>query len=68
MWISQLIMAVLLLVYAILSTQVFYNSLVKNTQESLKIYMNLFEDGGYSLDETGAKKDVYKRQGYITIL
>lgn len=63
LWISQLIMAVLLLVYAILSTQVFYNSLVKNTQESLKIYMNLFEDGGYSLDEAGAKKYSEKLSG-----
>ena len=56
-------MAVLLLVYAILSTQVFYNSLVKNTQESLKIYMNLFEDGGYSLDEEGAKEYSEKLSG-----
>lgn len=63
LWISQLIMAVLLLVYAILSTQVFYNSLVKNTQESLKIYMNLFEDGGYSLDEEGAKEYSEKLSG-----
>ena len=43
LWISQLIIAVVLLIYAVLSTQVFYNNLIAGTEKNLKVYMNLFD-------------------------
>ena len=54
LWISQLIMAVVLLIYALLSTQVFYDNLITASQNELKIYMNLFDEGDFSLDQAGA--------------
>ena len=54
LWISQLIMAVVLLIYALLSTQVFYDNLIDAARGDLKIYMNLFDENDYSLDQSGA--------------
>ncbi len=54
LWISQLIMAVVLLIYALLSTQVFYDNLIDTAHGELKIYMNLFDEGDFSLDQAGA--------------
>ncbi len=56
LWISQAILAIVLLIYALLSTQVFYGNLVENAKGNLKIYMNLFDAGEYSLNETGAEE------------
>lgn len=56
LWISQLIMAVVLLIYAVLSTQVFYNNLIAGTEKNLKVYMNLFDIKEYTLDEEGADR------------
>lgn len=56
LWISQLIMAVVLLIYAVLSTQVFYNNLIAGTEKNLKVYMNLFDIKEYTLDEEGAER------------
>ena len=49
LWISQLIMAVVLLIYALLSTQVFYDNLITASQNELKIHMNLFDEGDFSI-------------------
>ena len=38
-------MAAVLIIYTVLSTQVFYGGLVENRKESLKVYMNLFDAG-----------------------
>ncbi|MFQ9736286.1 MAG: hypothetical protein ACLR06_00205 [Christensenellaceae bacterium] len=54
LWISQLIMAAVLIIYTVLSTQVFYGGLVENRKESLKVYMNLFDAGEYAWDDVGA--------------
>lgn len=56
LWISQLIIAVVLLIYAVLSTQVFYNNLIAGTEKNLKVYMNLFDIKEYTLDEEGADR------------
>lgn len=56
LWISQLIMAVVLLIYAVLSSQVFYDNLIEGTEKNLKVYMNLFDVGTYTLDEEGAER------------
>lgn len=63
LWISQIIMAVVLLIYALLSAQVFYNKLVENTENDLGIYMNLFEIEEYGLDQAGASRFSKKLSG-----
>ena len=47
-------MAAVLIIYTVLSTQVFYGGLVENRKESLKVYMNLFDAGEYAWDDVGA--------------
>ena len=49
-----MIMAAVLIIYTVLSTQVFYGGLVENRKESLKVYMNLFDAGEYAWDDVGA--------------
>lgn len=55
LWISQLIMAVVLILYSVLSTRIFYNTLVKNTQSDLKTYVNFYDPSLYPLSDEGAK-------------
>lgn len=69
LWISQLIMAVVLLIYALLSTQVFYNNLIESTAGNLKNYVNLFDPAEYSFDREGAKLFSERLAGYrVTFL
>lgn len=63
LWVSQLIMAAVLLIYALLSTQVFYDNLIESTKGNLKVYMNLFDGREYSSDEEGAKRFSEKLSG-----
>ena len=55
LWISQLIMAVVLLIYAFFSTRVFYENLIDTTEADLKIYMNLFDENDYAIDQEGVE-------------
>lgn len=48
-------MAAVLIIYTVLSTQVFYGGLVENRKESLKVYMNLFDAGEYAWDDVRRK-------------
>ncbi len=52
--ISLAIMAVVLLLYAILSTQLFYNSSIEQTQTYLKVYASFYEADKYTFDNAGA--------------
>lgn len=54
LWISQLILAVLLIFFAFLSTQLFYKDRVEATQKDLKTYLNFFDESAYSWDSAGA--------------
>ncbi|MBQ8884809.1 MAG: hypothetical protein IJY62_00320 [Clostridia bacterium] len=55
LWISQAILAIVLIIFAFLSTQVFYKDRVKDAQSDLKTYMSFFEESAYSWDSAGAK-------------
>ena len=55
LWISQLIIAVVLLIYAMFSTQIFYENSIATQVNVLKAKTELFYEDDYSLDEIGAK-------------
>ena len=53
--ISLLIMVSSLLIFSFASTEIYYNNLVDNSKETLKVYVNQY-DSSYSFDLEGAKK------------
>ncbi len=55
LWISQLIMAVVLLIYAMFSTQIFYENSISSNVNVLKAQTELFYEGNYTFDEKGAQ-------------
>lgn len=55
LWISQLIMAFVLLIYAVFSTQVFYESHTAERLEDLKLLSVVYDETLYPPNEAGAK-------------
>lgn len=69
LWISQLIIAAVLLIYAVFSTRVFYDNLIESTGSNLKVYMNLFDADEYPLDKSGAELFSERLSGFrVTFL
>ena len=54
LWISQLIIGVVLLLYAILSAHVFYQGLQKQSKAELKAYAALFDEEKHGFSDFGA--------------
>lgn len=58
-----------ILFFSLVSTQVYYESTLKSNEETLKVYMNVFDESVYSLDNTGAKALSEKLNGArVTIM
>ncbi len=55
LWISQLIIAVVLLIYATFSTQIFYDSSLESAVSVLKAQTQVFDEENYTIDAVGAK-------------
>lgn len=54
-WLLSLgIMLVSVLIFGFAATQVYYNSSVDDSKNYLRVYMNLFDENEYTLDEAGA--------------
>ena len=69
LWISQLIIAAVLLIYAVFSTRVFYDNLIESTGNNLKVYMNLFDADEYPIDKSGAELFSERLSGFrVTFL
>jgi len=69
LWISQLIIAVVLLIYAIFSTQIFYENSIDSAVNVLKAQTELFREEDYSLDGLGAKSFSERLKGQrVTII
>lgn len=49
------ITVVCILVFTFAATQVYYNSTIDDGKKYLRVYMNVYEDGGYSYDADGAR-------------
>lgn len=55
LWISLLITTFAIILYSLVSTQIFYNLSVENSERALTGYMNAFDGEKYTADDEGAK-------------
>ena len=55
-WLSQLVMALVLLIYAVFSTQIFYAKGMEEKKETLKAELNFFDETLYPLTDAGAQE------------
>ncbi|MBQ8374810.1 MAG: HAMP domain-containing histidine kinase [Clostridia bacterium] len=55
LWISQLIILAVLLIYTAFSTQVFYDNWKNDKTEELKVQVTVFDETLHTVDEAGAK-------------
>ena len=54
LWISQLIIAVVLLLYSVFSTQIFYENNVERSVESLRLAASVYDEDKYPPTGEGA--------------
>lgn len=52
--ISLLVTTLAIIIYSLVSTQLYYNITVDDRRQALEVYVNIFEEGDYSLDDAGA--------------
>ena len=53
--VSLLVTVLAILIYSLVSTQLYYNLMVEQEQGRLSVYVNMFSPGEYTLDNDGAK-------------
>lgn len=55
LWISLLITTFAIILYSLVSTQIFYNLSLENSESALSVYMNAFDGEKYAPDDEGAR-------------
>ena len=53
--ISLLVTTIAIIIYSLVSTQLYYNIALEDRAHSLEVYVNMFDEGAYPLDDEGAK-------------
>lgn len=53
--ISLLVTTIAIIIYSLVSTQLYYNITLEDRAHSLEVYVNMFDEGAYTLDDEGAK-------------
>ena len=53
--ISLLVTTIAIIIYSLVSTQLYYNITLEDRAHSLEVYVNMFDEGAYPLDDEGAK-------------
>ena len=53
--ISLLVTTIAIIIYSLVSTQLYYNITLEDRAHSLEVYANMFDEGAYPLDDEGAK-------------
>ena len=53
--ISLLVKTIAIIIYSLVSTQLYYNIALEDRAHSLEVYVNMFDEGAYPLDDEGAK-------------
>lgn len=55
LWVSLFITTFAIIIYSLVSTQIFYKLSVENTEHALTVYMNAYDGQQYAPDDGGAK-------------
>ena len=49
--ISLLVTTIAIIIYSLVSTQLYYNIALEDRAHSLEVYVNMFDEGAYPLDD-----------------